>query len=63
MMRVSAEVVKTKWFSPDGVGLTHDHETDRVIVRMRDGSEFWCTFAEHSALLASADAKAVRADG
>lgn len=54
-IKVSAEVVKEKWFSPESKGMTHDHQTKEVVVHMKDGSSYACTFAEHSALLKAED--------
>lgn len=53
--RLTAAEVKAKWMSDDATGLIHDHRSDEVVVTMVDGSEFACSFAEHTALLAEDD--------
>lgn len=53
-IRVSAVSLKAKWFSDDAIGMIHDHEFGEVVVRMSDGTEYACTFAEHAALAAGA---------
>ena len=53
---ITATQLKTKWYSDDATGMTHDHQTGEVVVTMSDGSEWACTFAEHAAFIAGDDA-------
>jgi hypothetical protein len=50
-IHVTAAELKRLWFSDDATGMTHDHQTGHVVVQMRDGTEYACTFEEHSAQL------------
>lgn len=49
--RVSADEVKRRFMSRAGTGLIHDHQTGEVVAVMDDGTEYACSFEEHSALL------------
>lgn len=46
--RVPAAELKRLWFSDEATGMVHDHRTREVVVRMQDGTEYACTFAEHA---------------
>jgi hypothetical protein len=43
---VGAEELKRYWFSPAATSMVEDHQRRVRIVRMDDGTEFECPFAE-----------------
>jgi hypothetical protein len=48
---VTAAELKQLWFSDDATGMIDDYQTGHIVVQMRDGTEYACTFEEHSAQL------------
>jgi hypothetical protein len=52
-VRLTGAEVKAMWMSEDAIGLVHDHQTEEVVVRMVDGTEYACTFAEHAQAVSS----------
>lgn len=50
-IRISADELKAKWMGAHSSGMIHDHQTREVVVVMNDGTEFACSFEDHSAAL------------
>lgn len=44
--RVSAEVLKEKWYDPAAAGMIDDHGLGVRVVKIEGGGAFWCPLGE-----------------